>query len=356
MNKYRVGIVGLRGIAASLADPAPHWSLGSAAPHSHASCYAVMPNTEVVAVCDLDTELADGFVSEWRNVWENIATYSDYREMLSQQKLDILSVVTSDHRHADIVVDAADAGVQAIYCEKPLATTLADADRMIEAVERANVAMTVNHSRRWWPEFHQAKQILNSYELGLLKQVTVIDCSPRSMIFRNGSHWIDLINFFIDSAPQWVIGRLDAGHEQYGAIYRGDGGRDAAAEPGAIATIQYENGITAFYCGTKATTRFSELQLICEHGRIRMQRDLVEIETADGLRRLGWPQYERSDGVAAIHELIEQIEKGKPVLSPPREARKAVEIILAILRSQHEGNSRIDLPITDYVQEVAANS
>ena len=53
--------------------------------------------------------------------------------MLARERLDIIGVVTSDHRHADIVVDAATSGVKGVMCEKPLATSLEDADRMIRA-------------------------------------------------------------------------------------------------------------------------------------------------------------------------------------------------------------------------------
>jgi hypothetical protein len=63
--------------------------------------------------------------------------YTDYRQMLEQERPDLVSVVPPDDHHAAPVIAAAESGVKGIICEKPLAGSLADADRMIEAVERS---------------------------------------------------------------------------------------------------------------------------------------------------------------------------------------------------------------------------
>ena len=56
--------------------------------------------------------------------------------MLEGEDLDVLTVATSDHLHTKIVIDGAESGVKGIFCEKPIATTLEDADAMIAACER----------------------------------------------------------------------------------------------------------------------------------------------------------------------------------------------------------------------------
>ncbi|MEZ4624346.1 MAG: Gfo/Idh/MocA family oxidoreductase [Thermomicrobiales bacterium] len=62
--------------------------------------------------------------------------------MLANEEIDLLSIVTPDHLHADSFVAACEAGVKGIYCEKPISTTLEDADRMIAAAEASGT--------RWW--------------------------------------------------------------------------------------------------------------------------------------------------------------------------------------------------------------
>ena len=138
MNTYRAVIIGLTGIGASR----PHETRGpvfGAMPPSHASAYHKHAQTEVVGVCDLRQEALDDFSERWGDVWPDMNTYTDFREMLDKEQPDLVSVVTSDHVHADITVAAAEGSARAILCEKPIATTMADADRMIAAAEANNV-------------------------------------------------------------------------------------------------------------------------------------------------------------------------------------------------------------------------
>jgi predicted dehydrogenase len=71
--------------------------------------------------------------------------------MLEKENLDIVTVATSDHARAALVVDAAEAGVKRIFCEKPLARTVEDADPIVSACERHNVILSIDHTRRWTP-------------------------------------------------------------------------------------------------------------------------------------------------------------------------------------------------------------
>ena len=140
-STLRAGVVGLTGIGARAPIPAPKHGWGISMPHSHASAFHFVEDTELVAVCDLRQEAIDEFDANWSSYPVEVNSYIDYREMLDREDLDLISVVTSDHVHTQIVIDAAEAGVKGIVCEKPIATTLADADRMIEAVEQAGIPM-----------------------------------------------------------------------------------------------------------------------------------------------------------------------------------------------------------------------
>lgn len=286
----------------------------------------------------------------WGHVWSPIATYADYREMLAKESLDILSVVTSDHRHADIVVEAAEAGVRGIFCEKPIATSLEDADRMIEAVERKKAILSVDHTRRWNPIYHKAKELVRLGAIGRLRLIVGNLGGPRAMLFRNGTHLIDTICFFAEADPEWVMAELDEGYEDYWE-YRGDGGHDPTTEPGALAYIHFKNGIRAFYNGTRPSVPDFSLELMGSEGRIHVDDAGLELYTLDsksgGLvhRTVRLEAYMKSGIVAAIEELIELMEKGGYGISDGREARKALEIIIAMLESQRRGNSKVWLPM-----------
>ena len=134
-KNYRVGVVGLSGIAANRPAAETGAILTTPSPTSHLSAYHHLPQTDVVALCELKTELFEKVAQTWGQEFGELETYTDYRAMIEREELDIISVCTSDNRHTDIVVAAAEAGVKGIICEKPLATTVDECTRMIEACE-----------------------------------------------------------------------------------------------------------------------------------------------------------------------------------------------------------------------------
>jgi len=288
----------------------------------------------------------DECVDSWSSVFPRMKGYADYREMIAEQRPELLSVVTSDHRHADIVVHAAAAGVRGIFCEKPIATCLADADRMIEAAERHQVVVNVNHTRRWRPIFRQVREEVRKGTIGTLKRITLHFGGPRAMLFRNGTHMIDLICFLAEADPQWVFAELDEGYEDYWP-YQGDGGRNPDLEPGCSGYIHFANGVRAFYNGSKGLSPQNGCQLTGTEGWIRLDETCAQVGTGAGIRHLSSAAITRMDAPAAIAEIIQVMEQGGETISPLREARKSLEVILGFLASQKKGNARIDFPLDE---------
>jgi predicted dehydrogenase len=352
MSTYRAAIVGLTGIAASPPPAAPDPVLGTVVPHSHVGAYASLPETEVVAVCDLVPALLDNFRQQWGSTFPQAKGYTDYHAMLAEQEIDLLSVVTSDHRHAQIVVDAVEAGVKGIYCEKPIATTLADADRIIAACQARNVALLINHTRRWYPDFLEARRMVRSGAIGSLRRIVATLGGERAMLFRNGTHLVDTVCFFAESDPRWLVAELDDEHTGYGPRYAGDGGRDPATDPGASAYVHFENGVRAFINASKGTSKNFEIDLIGTEGRIRVGADVAEWSRPFpdgrlGTGRLTVPPTTSSDAGAAIKELIGLIEKGGAPSSSGEDGRRTLSILLGIVQSSAGGGARVEFPITD---------
>ena len=350
MATYRVGIVGCTGIASAPARNQSHPIFGAAAPHSHAAGYSCVPATEVVAVCDLVPERTQDFVSKWQHQWPNITQYQDYREMLARENLDMVSVVTSDHRHADITIAAAEAGARAIFCEKPLATTLADADRMIAAIEEHGVYLSVDHSRRWQPQWYEARQAIRDGAIGKVRMVIGKLGGARAMLFRNGTHLTDAICFFADGEPEWLTARYDENFVDYGPRYAGDGGHDPATDPGANALILFANGVRALYVGEQNVATGFEVEVLGETGRIRLGNTAAaEIETADGVQALAPATAAVSGSAAAIEELIALVEgRGTlPQISGPYDGRRVVEVLVATVQSAASGGAPVTFPVQD---------
>lgn len=351
MADYRAVIIGLTGIGARRPVDPPDLPLYGRMPGSHAAAYDHHPQTDVVAVCDIRPVALEEFCQTWGDVWPQVRCYTDYRHLLDREQPELVSVVTPDQLHADITVAAAERGARAILCEKPIATTLADADRMIAAAEANHVLLSIEHTRRWSASFHQARELIRSGEIGALRSIVASLFSPRAMLFRNGTHIIDMICFFAESAPQWVFAELEAGYEHF-TTYQGDGGHDPASEPAASGYICFANGIRAVYESVKTAFLGSQFTLTCDDGRIELsdrECTLVRSEARRGWARmtLAPDEYMMTMQLSAVAELIHCLEQGGDLVSPARSARQTLEIMLAMLRSHAQGNRRIDLPIAD---------
>jgi len=115
----------------------------------------------LVAVADVDRERAHS-VAERLDVahW-----YDDPADLLARSDIQAVYIATPSHTHPDLVRAAAQAG-RDIFCEKPFALTLADADRAIAAAARAGVRLQIGFMRRTQPEYRRMKAAIQAGELG----------------------------------------------------------------------------------------------------------------------------------------------------------------------------------------------
>jgi predicted dehydrogenase len=268
--------------------------------------------------------------------------------MLDAEKIDILGVCTPDDKHADLVIAAAERGIPAIMCEKPLATTLADADRMIAAVEKAGTVMAVEHTRRWDPFYGRVKELIDAGKIGEVLTVTGTLHGERAMLFRNGTHILDLMRWYAGAPPVRVFGRLEPGYDGF-TSYRGDGGRDPSSEPGATAYIEFANGVRGLYNGTKGKIGHTEWDVLGTSGRIRINPAVAEFSTLDGetgeLVQRPFPASMVMTGAlqGAYEDLIHCLRHGGKTRSDARDARDTVAIIEGILASNAKGGCLMEV-------------
>ena len=365
-RKYRVGIVGLRGITSGAPEPpGPRaaWQGRKVGPPfgreiiiSHAACIALMDDFEVAGYCDIVPELLDSFGETWGSTWPDAKPYDDYKTMLAEADLDVLTVGTGDNRHADIVVDGANAGVRAILCEKPLATTMEDANRMIAACEANGVPLSVGHTRAWDPLYHKIRDMIRDGEIGPLASIIAIQGGARAMMFRNGTHILHGVTFFADADPTHVSGVLEEGFDHW-TEYKGDGGKLPKNDPAVSGLILFENGVRALYQCNKKTYGASTLRLSGSKGEIEFALNdgygVLRTENQDGaevtqmIKPLGLvSSYQTMGYVAAYEELISLAEAGGKARSvgSGQDSRRVVQIMTGMLKSHQAGNSLVEVP------------
>ena len=145
----RLGIIGTGGMA-----------------QTHAENFSPMKGVKLAACCDIDAAKAKAFAAQWKiPKW-----YTDYRELLSAGACDAVAVVTADAAHAPVSLAAIDRGC-AVLCEKPLATSLADARKMCDAARARGVVTHVNFSYRNAPCVQAAASLIRGGGIGRVLHV-----------------------------------------------------------------------------------------------------------------------------------------------------------------------------------------
>src|SRR5579885_3007783 len=214
----------------------------------HARGYQGAAGVELVACADVSEAARSQFASEFGVD----RTSAHAREMLEQEKPDIVSVCTWPPLHAELTVLACEAGVRAVLCEKPMAVHLADADQMLAAAKANGTLLCINHQRRFRPRYVHAKRYLDAGAIGRISQVTSI-C--RGDLLTDGTHLIDMTRFLLGDPPiEWVFGGIDLTRRQNVDVVNGMGFAEWLTagtryghhvEGGALAILHFQNGVRA---------------------------------------------------------------------------------------------------------------
>jgi len=130
---------------------------------SHIKGFQLHPQAEVVALADLNKDL----LAQQSQEFQVAAQYEDYREMLAQEHLDVISIATPNFLHLPIALAAFDAGCH-VLCEKPMALNTAEANTMLTAARQAGKRLMINFSYRFTP---QALALRQQVDDGVLGQV-----------------------------------------------------------------------------------------------------------------------------------------------------------------------------------------
>jgi predicted dehydrogenase len=147
MSKVRVGMISYDHIHAEFRSRAL-----SEMPH----------DVHIVAIAEADEVRGEAAVRKFGGTY-----YKDYRDLLTRDDLDLVFIHSANNTHKQIVLDTVAAGKH-VFCEKPLANTVLDAEEMVDAVKRAGLRHAVGFCSRFIPEAERAKEIIGAGMLGRL--------------------------------------------------------------------------------------------------------------------------------------------------------------------------------------------
>jgi predicted dehydrogenase len=143
------------------------------------------PETMILAACDVDALKLARFkaAAEKLNAGkldggtQQVDTYENYRELLERKDIDAVVIVAPDHWHAMIAVDAAKAGKD-IYCEKPMALTVAEGRAMVNATRKYDRVFQTGNMQRSWRNFRHACEMVSNDYIGQIKEINVSVGNP----------------------------------------------------------------------------------------------------------------------------------------------------------------------------------
>ena len=139
----------------------------------HYRCYNAMDNVQITAVCDADAEQLKNTSGVSGNIsgaeqeldFSDKQLFSDLTSMLAEADLDAVSIASPTFLHACQTIEALNSGKD-VLCEKPMALNYSDCLKMVETAERSGKCLQIGHCIRFWPEYVQAKQIIDSEQYG----------------------------------------------------------------------------------------------------------------------------------------------------------------------------------------------
>jgi len=337
MTPVRIGVIGCGGIARSAHLPAI-WQLRG--------------RVALVGAADLDAAAARAAAEPW-----GAESYTDGRALLARGDVDLVIIATPEAWHREWTEAAASAGVH-VLCEKPMATSVADADAMIAACRRAGVRLMVGHSRRFTMRYMQMRRAIDRGEIGAVRLVRENERRARARTgetgyytarhwsgdpavsvgaaILNGVHEADLLRWFAGAEPVSVF----CEHKVTVAGNRG--------VPDFLTfTVRFANGAVGSSelsnCLPPGYPAFHQFELYGDRGALRAKdHDLLSV-TRFGEHGAEFPgSYEilLHNLPAYVRELdafVDALRHDRPVPMPPEEARAALAIAMAAVDSATAG-------------------
>ena len=151
--------------------------------HFHAQCYQQIPNSEFVAACNWNIGRAQEFAEKY-----GVKAFDSVEQMVKETGVEAVSICIPHPNHAKMAVEAAKLGVH-VAIEKPLASTLADCDAIMEAVKEAGVVGSMVCQRRFYRPVQRIAKAIADGKIGkpILGSVNVLGW--RDMNYYRSDHW-----------------------------------------------------------------------------------------------------------------------------------------------------------------------
>ena len=331
--KYRAGVIGCGRIGFEFdKDPKRRYIA------THTGAYHRVKDIDLVAVCDIDKMRLHGCVERW-----NVpSAYSNVKDMLKEQDLDILSICTQPSTHYPILREAVKYPLKAVFCEKPIADNKKNAEKMVKLCRKKKIILQIGHQRRFDPLHISLREFIKSKKAGNVQQVNAYYTAG---VNNTGSHMFDLLGFFFGEID-WIEGFFSKN------VSRRKG------DPNIDGFMRFKNGVFSSFqsCDVNEYTIF-ELNCFLQKGRIVLKDSGLKMEFYDVCESISSSEYKelnktkvpfstkykRNYLVNSVKHILECIQLGKNSTSSGEDGLNALKLIEACIASANNNGKRIYL-------------
>lgn len=316
MDQIGIGAVGCGGIAGG-----------------HLPAYRDVEGIRTVAVCDINEQVARERAEEF----DVPAVYTDWRDLLDDEDVDAVSVLLPHHLHREVAVAAAEAGKH-VLTEKPMATSLAEADDMIAAAEAAGVVLMVGQILRFRPANIRARELIRDGAIGeprnILRRRLGKSQGFRSewarrpeeaggwVLYGFGAHEVDMILWLNDAEAQTVFAQARVNNEYWNDY--DEVTVQMSLVDGPIAT--YQHSLNTPFGAWECMVIGTEDAMMIESGQIRLAGEVIEA-----------PLDSPASWQAQIGEFVRAIREGDEPEASGRNVRRTMAALEAAKLSIRDG-------------------
>lgn len=330
---------------------------------------AVNNKLEIVAVCDIVPENMETLLAKHGlEADASIKRYTDYKQMLSENEPELVSIATESGSHAEIALYCIEKGIHVII-EKPMAMSLADADRIIALAQEKQVKVSACHQNRFNIAVQEMRAALESGRFGRLSHGSIHVRWNRNQEYYTQAPWrgtwaqdggalmnqcihgIDLLRWTFGDEVEEVYGQTRQQFHDY-----------LEAEDIGMAVVKFKNGAIATIEGT--TNVYPQnleetLYIFGEKGTVKIggkstnnidvwnfADETVADEKNKGLQEATSNVYGNGH-TSLFADVMDAIQNDRKPYVDAQAGRNALELVLAIYKSQKTGQP-VKLPLQDF--------
>lgn len=326
---------------------------------------AIENKLEIVALCDIEVQKMKDTINSF-NLPNNIKQYTDYKELLKSEKIQLIAICTESGKHGQIALDCIESGVNLII-EKPIALSLEEADLIIEKAKERNIKVSACHQNRFNKSVQKIREAVEDKRFGKLMHGTAHIRWNRGEDYYKQAPWrgtweqdggalmnqcihnIDLLRWMMGDEITEVVGMTD--NLIHGFIY---------AEDLGMALVRFSNGSYGIIEGTTniyPKNLEETLYIFGEKGTVKAGGKSVNLieewqfaDNLDNPEEVKEKYHENPPNVYGFGhnplytDVIDAIKNDRQPYVTAVDGRNALELVLAIYKSAAEGKS-VKLPL-----------